>query len=207
MTQRCALVTGPSGGIGSAVYLALTLAGYQTWRLSFRSDDFVVKPDTDILVLCHAAPTDATFERVLQVDVTRAYDVICGVIAHMQRQGWGRIITFSSIRAHHPRPSNQIAYATAKSAMEGLTRALAVEYGRYGVTANCIAPGAVLTPRTERNIAAGTVSMDELVSRTPAGRLPRPEEIAKTVLWLASDDAAMVNGQVITIDGGWSVRG
>ena len=124
----------------------------------------------------------------------------------MAENRWGRVIFFSSIRAQQPRPG-QVAYATAKAAIEGMTRALAVKDGHYGITVNCIAPGAVDTPRTRTNIAAGIVSEAELISRTPNGRLATTADVVNTVLWLISDEASHVNGQVITVDGGWSVRG
>ena len=100
-----------------------------------------------------------------------------------------------------------MAYAAAKAGTEGLARALASEYGPHGITCNVVAPGAVDTPRTRANIAAGIVSEAELIARTPAGRLTKPEEVAAAVLWLCSDTAAMINGVTLMVDGGWSISG
>ena len=199
--MRTAIVTGATGGIGRGVVAALVNAEYEVKPVTH------VKPDiADIAVCCHAAPIDSSFDSVMTIDVTDTLSFIDESVPYMKNKKWGRVVLFSSIRAHHPRPG-QVAYATAKAAIEGMTRALAVEYGRYGITINCIAPGAVDTPRTRANIAAGIVNEQELISRTPNGRLATVEDICNTVLWLVSNGAAHVNGQVITVDGGWSVSG
>jgi NAD(P)-dependent dehydrogenase (short-subunit alcohol dehydrogenase family) len=161
----------------------------------------------DALVCCHAAPIGASFEQQIAVDLIGAYNACMAVLPGMVARQWGRIVLLGSIRAQHPRPAGQMAYAAAKSSVEGLARAIAVEYGCDGITCNVVAPGAVLTPRTSANIAAGTVSENELVGRTPAGRLCTPADVAALVVWLLSDSAAMVNGETIHVDGGWSVSG
>jgi 2-hydroxycyclohexanecarboxyl-CoA dehydrogenase len=168
----------------------------------------IAKPElvSDIVICCHAAPITSRVEDVIKIDVIGTLLTVIPILPIMSQKNFGRVVLFSSIRAHHPRPG-QVAYATAKSAIEGMTRALAVEYGPYGITINCIAPGAVDTPRTRANIAAGIVSEEELVERTPNGRLATVDDVCSTVLWLVSDGAAHVNGQVITVDGGWSVNG
>lgn len=101
-------------------------------------------------------------------------------------------------------------YAAAKHGVLGLTRSLAMEVARDGITVNAICPGYVDTPMTERsvaNIAARTAMTDSearawLVGTNPAGRLIRPDEVAATAVWLCSDASAMVNGQAITLSGG-----
>lgn len=202
--MRTAIVTGATGGIGSAVTNALD-DGQHIVRPFIHIPDSA--QDADIVVCCHAAPiTTLRIEEIIQIDVIGSMKVVVPILPIMAHRNFGRIVLFSSIRAHQPRPG-QVAYATAKAAIEGMTRALAVEYGRYGITVNCIAPGAVDTPRTRANIAAGIVSEEELTSRTPNGRLATVDDVCNTVLWLISDGAAHVNGQVITVDGGWSVNG
>jgi len=169
-------------------------------------DALTLKGEIGLLICAHSAPAGSDMRQLFEVDVLGTYNVCQAVLPYMQERDYGRIVLFSSIRAHAPRPG-QVAYATAKAAIEGMTRALAVEYGPYGIIVNCIAPGAVESPRTQANIAAGTVTREELERRTPAGRLATPEDVAACVLWLCSPAAAMVNGQVITVDGGWSVQG
>ena len=206
MTNRVAVVTGAYGGIGRAVCDVLELL-LPTRRLGHEFD--VTRPPyglvCDVLICCHAAFSDAKFREVIGVDLIGTYNVCLSVLPHMLEQHYGRIVTFSSIRAHAPRPG-QAAYAAAKSGVEGLTRALAVEYGPQGILVNCVAPGAVLTPRTTENIRRGIVSEEELKARTPTGRLTTPEEVARVVAWLVSEECH-VNGQVVVVDGGWSISG
>lgn len=232
MTNRVAIATGASGGIGQAVCHALGNCGVRVVKIVHNRDplgipgvssargnlmsannttlmahDIVVREGAiDYLICCHAAPLGADFRSVIGVDLVGSWNICQAVLPHMKARGFGRIVLFSSIRAHWPR-AGQTAYAAAKAGVEGLTRALAVEYGQYGITVNCIAPGAVDTPRTRDNIARGIVSERELLARTPTGALASAADVANCVLWLVSDGAASVNGQVIYVDGGWSVTG
>ena len=206
--KRVAIVTGADGGIGRAVCAALAPVCTSLYSFGHRQHD--VFRDTDplgshILVCCHASKPGASFQETIDIDLTGTYNVCMCVLPWMVERGFGRIVTFSSIRAHHPR-ANFAAYAAAKSGVEGLTRALAVEYGPKGILVNCVAPGAVLTPRTTANIARGVVNESELLAHTPTGRLTTPEEVARVVLWLCSEECH-INGQTITVDGGWSISG
>ncbi len=207
MPNRVAIVTGAGGGIGRAVCTVLrdfaTVTGQGHESLDARKEIKSLK--TDILVCCHAAPSSDEAYRIIMADLMLTYRLCMAVLPHMAAQGFGRIITMSSIRASHPR-SGFAAYSAAKAGVEGLTRALAVEYGPKGVLVNCVAPGAVLTPRTTENIRRGVVSEEELKARTPTGRLTTPEEVAQVILWLISDECH-INGQTIICDGGWSISG
>lgn len=216
LAGRVAIVTGGSGGIGRAVCAALETAGVTVVSpthaaLDVRKEDALweytesvlnIHKRIDFLIACHSAPLGANEFILLNTDIWGAFN-LCNAIGYRMTPG-GRIVLFSSIRAHTPR-SKQGAYATAKAGIEGLTRALSVELGPRGILTNCIAPGAVLTPRTEANIDAGIVSERELLARTPTGRLTTPEEVADLAVYLCGPHH--INGQVITIDGGWSVYG
>ena len=208
------VVTGGSGGIGSELLVAFR--DYFTRRnhlfppvsAPHHTDlpDSLALENARVLVCCHAAPPGSTLADSLLADVALTDAVVRRFASGVARTGGGRVILFSSIRAAHPRPG-QAAYAATKAAIEGLTRGLAVELGPLGITVNCIAPGAVETPRTRLNIERGVVSRADLEARTPLGRLAYPEDLAGLVLFLASHEAGMLTGTTIALDGGWSVSG
>ena len=116
----------------------------------------------------------------------------------MKAAGFGRILSATSIVA---RTGNygQTAYAASKAGIIGLTRTWARELGPKGITANAVAPGFIETDMV-RTVPAKV--MAELLARTPAGRMGRPDEVASVYLFLASDLASFINGAVVGVDGG-----
>jgi 3-oxoacyl-[acyl-carrier protein] reductase len=119
----------------------------------------------------------------------------------MMRQRKGRIINISSIAAEHANPG-QTNYAASKGAINSFTRALAVELASRGVTVNAIAPGFIETDMSE---AVRNKAGDLIKKMIPMRRLGQPEDIAKAAVFLASDDAGYLTGQVLTVDGGLSL--
>lgn len=119
-----------------------------------------------------------------------------------RRQG-GRIITLTSIAGRLARAGDAI-YPIAKQGLEGLVRALAVEYGPHGITSNGIAPGTFAT-ETNAALAADPVRSPQVVGRNPLGRWASPDEIAGAAVFLASPAASYVNGHIMVVDGGFSV--
>ncbi len=130
----------------------------------------------------------------------------------MVKKGWGRIVNIGSIAGYLPLGAmggpgdpdtwslGSYAYQQTKFAVLGLTRQLAGELGKYGVTANTIAPGLVMTPATEKQVPGG---FDQIFAdMSAAKRNSQTDDIVGPVLFLASDESAMVNGQVICVDGG-----
>ena len=122
----------------------------------------------------------------------------------MKSAGWGRIVNISSGAGRSVSLTGIQAYTTAKAAQIGFTRQMAHELGPHNITVNCIAPGFVLSnPSTQRQWESyGEQGQAELVSGIALRRLGRAEDIANGVRWFASDHAAWVTGQTISIDGG-----
>ncbi|MEV4172274.1 SDR family oxidoreductase [Nonomuraea sp. NPDC049709] len=123
----------------------------------------------------------------------------------------GAIVNVTSHQATRAVPGS-LPYSTAKAATEGLTRALAVEYGRYGIRVNAVAPGSVATERYEEFLAGqapedAAAVVAELARLHPLGRVAAPSEVASVVAHLLSPDAAFVNGATIPVDGGRTVLG
>jgi len=124
----------------------------------------------------------------------------------MTARGHGVIINTASMYGVVAAP-DRAAYCASKAAVAMLTKSLAVEWGPLGVRVNAIAPGYVRTALVDDLVARGRMDVDVLSRRTPLGRLGTPEEIAALVLFLASDNAAFINGHVAVADGGWSAYG
>jgi 3-oxoacyl-[acyl-carrier protein] reductase len=138
------------------------------------------------------------WNRVIDVNLGGAFHTISRAIGPMVRLRFGRIINMSSISATRPLPG-QAAYASTKAALEALTRTVAQEVARRGVTVNAIAPGLVAT-----DFIPELMKSPEAARAVPARRLAEPQEVASLVRFLASDEAAYITGAVTTVDGGFS---
>ena len=141
------------------------------------------------------------WQRVLQTNLGGTVNFCRAVAYTLMKQRRGRIINISSVAAEHVNPG-QTNYAASKGAINAFTRALAVELASRGVTVNAVAPGFIETDMSEavRNKAG------EIIKKMiPMRRLGLPEDIAKVVTFLASDEAGYITGQVLTVDGGLSL--
>ncbi len=144
----------------------------------------------------------ADFRRVLETNLTAVW-VLCKAAAkQMAPRKQGRLILTGSISAINARPTVS-AYVASKGAVHSLTKQLAVELARDGITANCIAPGFFATEMNTALVENQTFN-DWVCQRTPAGRWGRLSEIGPAAVFLASDEASFVNGLVMTVDGAFS---
>ena len=135
---------------------------------------------------------------VLNINLNSVFNVTRQVVDDMLVQGWGRVINMSSVNGQKGQ-FGQTNYSAAKAGMHGFTKALAQETASKGITVNTISPGYI---GTEMVMAIKQEVRDQIVSTIPVGRLGKPEEIAKLVSYLASDDAAFITGSNIAINGG-----
>ncbi len=136
---------------------------------------------------------------VLDVNLTAVFVCTRAVIEGMAERKFGRVINTASISAlGNPGQAN---YSAAKSGVIGLTKTLALEYAPHGVTVNCVAPGATLTEMTR---SLPMEAKKRFIEKIPLGRMAEPDEIAVTHLFLASEEARYVTGQVVFVDGGVS---
>nr|WP_280268594.1 3-oxoacyl-ACP reductase FabG [Nocardia wallacei] len=144
------------------------------------------------------------WDAVLNVHLRGAFLLTRAVQKHMVDAGWGRIVNMSSTSALGNR--GQANYSAAKAGMQGFTKTLAFELGKFGITANAIAPGFIVTDMTAATAARVGVDFDDFqkaaAAEIPVQRVGRPEDIAHTASFLVSEGAGFVSGQVVYVAGG-----
>jgi 3-oxoacyl-[acyl-carrier protein] reductase len=149
---------------------------------------------------------DERWHALLEVDLSGVFRCFRAALPHMIEAGWGRLLATSSIAGAYQGWANHAHYATAKAGIVGLVRTLAVELGPHGITANAVAPGVIETPQSLDPVnSLGPGGVREFAARVPVRRNGQPEDIAHTFLFLASEEASFLTGQVLLVDGGVSL--
>lgn len=143
--------------------------------------------------------TEEMWDRMFAVNVKGAYNCAQVVLPKMIHEKYGRIINISSMWGISG-ASCEVHYSASKAALTGFTKALAKEVGLSGITVNCVAPGVI---DTDMNGKLSPETMAELKESTPLGRIGTPRDVAETVLFLASEKASFITGQIISVDGGF----
>ncbi|WP_406639368.1 3-hydroxybutyrate dehydrogenase [Amycolatopsis sp. WGS_07] len=241
LAGRTVLVTGGGSGIGLACVRAFGAAGAKVHVVDVAGAEAAaaevggqahevdltdpaaletLPADVDVLVnnagVQHVAPLPEfppeRFTFIQSLMVTAPFLLIRRCLPAMYARGWGRIVNMSSVHGVRASPY-KAAYVTAKHALEGLSKVVALEAAEHGVTSNCVNPGYVRTPlvtgQIEAQAAEHGVPPDEvleqvLLRRAAIKRLIEPEDVADLVVWLCGESAGHVTGASLPVDGGWT---
>jgi 3-oxoacyl-[acyl-carrier protein] reductase len=148
--------------------------------------------------------TEQDWDAVMGVHLKGTFLMTRAVQAHMTQQRWGRLVQLSSSSAQGNR--GQANYSAAKAGLQGFTKTMAIELGRFGVTSNAVAPGFIQTEMTASTAERIGVPFEDFIAHTaaqiPVQRVGQPEDIAATISFLCSEEAGFVSGQVIYVAGG-----
>ncbi len=148
--------------------------------------------------------TDEEFQRIITTNVCAVFALSREVVKHMLIQGSGSIINISSMAAQYGLPK-VIAYSASKTAIDGMTRAMAVELSPKGIRVNAIAPGFIYSDMTAKALDSDPERKAKVFGRTPMGIMGQPEDIANAASYLAGSNASYVTGVVLRVDGGNSI--
>src|SRR5580658_638629 len=144
---------------------------------------------------------DEDWDQVISINLSATFRLARAAVRGMMRRRFGRIIAITSVVGTTGNPA-QANYVAAKAGVAGMIKAIALEYAKRGVTANCVAPGFIVTPMTDK---LNDKQREVILSKIPASRAGTPEEVAAGVAFLASDEAAYVTGQTLHVNGGMAM--
>jgi gluconate 5-dehydrogenase len=147
---------------------------------------------------------DSEFENIILINQQAVFALTREVAKYMKKRQNGSIIMISSMSSQYGIPK-VIAYTASKSAIEGMTRAMAVELSPFGIKVNCIAPGFIKTGMSAKALDGDPERKKRILERTPLHRLGDPSDIANAAVFLASEAASFINGIILPVDGGNSI--
>jgi len=144
---------------------------------------------------------DEDWEQVIAINLSATFRLARAAVRGMMRRRFGRVIAITSVVGLTGNPG-QANYVAAKAGITGMIKAMAQEYAKRGVTANCVAPGFIVTPMTDK---LNDKQRETIVAKIPASRAGTPAEVAAAVVFLASNEAAYVTGQTLHVNGGMAM--
>lgn len=148
--------------------------------------------------------SDESLRNFLEINIVSLFRMSRLAISEMKKQSHGAIVNVASIYAEIGATSSS-AYSSSKGAVASLTRQMATDYGPNGIRVNAVAPGLIETPLTAERIRTERWRNQIFVEQSPLRRIGQPEEVARAILFLASEDASFINGEVLRVDGGWGM--
>ena len=221
MTEKTALITGSTGGIGKYLVSSLkedvTAVSPTRKELDLSSNssinNYISSLDIpiDIIVNCagiHKAGncedlTEYDFQNVLQINLIAPFQIISGLAKGMKERKYGRILNISSIWSVIAKEKRSI-YSASKSGLDGLTRTLALELAPFNILVNSIAPGYVDTKMIQ--LYNSEKELEKIKKIIPLGRFAKPSEIGELAKFLCSEKNSYITGQIIPIDGGYTTQ-
>ncbi|MEK7145826.1 MAG: SDR family oxidoreductase [Patescibacteria group bacterium] len=218
--KKMAVVVGATGNLGQAVVSVLENAGYSidpTWNSEDRpnatkAESYAKLPDTiDLLVYlpglnvvkASAELSEEEWDDVMNVNLKGAFLASKAAFPALKKSGQATIVVISSIMTTHPYPK-RLAYTSSKAALEGFTRALAVEWGKYGISSHCIRLGHL--SGLMKSTPANPDLLKAVKQRTPSGHLVEAREVADYILWLAEGGSKAMNGTVVDFDPAYTLN-